>query len=86
MRWGRGPFGVLDAMRKLFLGVEIYQYESGDIHLSTRRHLTARKLLECPRCTLFWVGLALAPVVWYAPALVIIFGIMGAASLLDNFA
>jgi len=85
VRWGGGPFGILDSLRHIVLGVVILSDKDGnDYHQSVRSRLSAVHLLECSRCTLFWVVLVLMPVLWFLPVAIIGLGIMGAASLLDD--
>jgi hypothetical protein len=85
IRWSDGPFGIIDRVRYHVFGVAVETSDDGDFHFPTRKRISAVGLLECSRCTLFWVGLVVFALWWYLPIAIIAFGIMGAASKLDDF-
>jgi len=84
VRWGAGPFGVLDALRGWVFGVVVLDDVEGKFYHQPIRRRLVGGILGCARCTLFWVVLAASAGWWFAPWAVVAFGVMGAASLLDN--
>ena len=67
------------------LGVSVLtNSDDVDYHHPVRTKYHATALLECSRCTLFWVVPPVLVLWWFAPVAVIAFGVMGAASKLDD--
>lgn len=86
-RWAGGPFAVLEKLRKAVLGVAVGEADDKvrGFHYPTRGRFSAIGLLECAGCTLFWLVFPLFALWWVCPVVVIMWGVAGAAFLVDEW-